>query len=305
VIRLTLDDDSLGAVRLAFSPLWEVMGSLGILARYRGTVPSPYTDWARRVRGQLPEKAVQVLADELRHWDGKLGRPGLALVPDPARNSLGAELAYLREATRGHPAVVRITGLLEEYWKQAIAPYWPSIRSSLEDEILFRGRALALGGPELMFAELGGRVIWSRPVLTAPFHYDLEVPVTRSRFMLVPIVFAGGIRLFLQEDDMVAMSYQARGTGYFRVLTTRPALAQADDRLALLLGRGRAQVVRALDAPATTTDVAESLGMAKSTVSQHLAVLSDAGIVWKQRLGGRVFYQLDQSGLVLLRQLDR
>ncbi|MFF2507713.1 ArsR/SmtB family transcription factor [Streptomyces sp. NPDC058067] len=49
--------------------------------------------------------------------------------------------------------------------------------------------------------------------------------------------------------------------------------------------------------------MAETLGLAKSTVTQHLAVLTEAGFVWKQRLGGQAFYHLDSSGRALLRQL--
>nr|AGZ93999.1 arsr family transcriptional regulator [Streptomyces sp. MMG1662] len=73
--------------------------------------------------------------------------------------------------------------------------------------------------------------------------------------------------------------------------------------MALLIGTGRARIMRALEMPKTTTAVAQSLGLAKSTVSQHLVVLTSAGIVWRQRLGGRVFYQLDHSGFALLEQL--
>ncbi|MFE7269473.1 ArsR/SmtB family transcription factor [Streptomyces sp. NPDC057623] len=303
MIRLTVDDASLSTVRLTFSPLWEIIGSLGILARYRGAAPSPYTDWARRVRDRLPADLVRMLVEPLRRPDPRPFPAGFVPIPDPARNTLAAELDHIREASVGDPEAERLVPLLEEYWDRAIAPHWNSVRASLEEEILFRGRTLAVEGAEPMLTELGGRVAWARPVLTAPYHRDLDVTLSRSKLLLVPTVFAGGIRLFLEERGVVAMSYQARATGYFHVLTAREHTPQAEDRLALLLGKGRAQVVRALDAPRTTTAVAEALGMAKSTVSQHLAVLNDTGIVWKQRLGGRVFYQLDQSGLALLRQL--
>ncbi|MFI1015808.1 ArsR/SmtB family transcription factor [Streptomyces sp. NPDC020965] len=303
MIRLTLDDASLSTVRLTFSPLWETVGSLGILARYRGAAPSPYTEWARRVRARLPLGLIRNLVEPLRQSDPPLFPSGFVPVPDPSRNSLAAELDHVREMNPGNPGADRLIGLLEEYWDWAIAPHWTSIRSSLEEEILFRGRTLAVEGAEPMLTELGGRIAWSRPVLTAPYHRDLDIAVSQSKLLLVPTVFAGGIRLFLQEHGVVAMSYQARATGYFHVLTARGSAPETEDRLALLLGKGRAQVVRALDAPKTTTTVAEALGMAKSTVSQHLAVLNSTGIVWKQRLGGRVFYQLDQSGHALLRQL--
>jgi DNA-binding transcriptional ArsR family regulator len=45
------------------------------------------------------------------------------------------------------------------------------------------------------------------------------------------------------------------------------------------------------------------VGLAKSTVSQHLTVLTGTGIVWKQRVGGSVFYSLDDNGRALLKQL--
>lgn len=132
---------------------------------------------------------------------------------------------------------------------------------------------------------------------------DLDLTITKSRLLLVPTVFSGGLRLLLEGPAGVAMSYQARATGRLRILTAGADGDRSEDRLALLLGKGRAQVVRALELPMTTTAVAESLGLAKSTVSQHLAVLSGSGVVWKRRTGASVFYQLDQSGLALLRQL--
>lgn len=302
MIRLTVDDTSLSTIRLAFSPLWETIGSLGILARYRGVAPSPYTHWARRVWDQLPPDLVQGLVEPVRHRDRQLFPPGFVPVPDSSRTSMPTELSHVRGRSPGTPGMDRLIELLEKYWDQAVAPYWHSIRSSLEEEILLRGRTLATEGAEHMLTELGGRVAWSYPVLTAPYHRDLDVPVRRSKLLLVPTVFAGGIRLFLQEHGVVAMSYQARATGYFHVLTAREPAPETEDSLSLLLGKGRAQVVRALDGPKTTTSIAETLGMAKSTVSQHLAVLNSTGIVWKQRLGGRVFYQLDQDGLALLRK---
>jgi DNA-binding transcriptional ArsR family regulator len=302
VIRLRVDDDSLGRVRLALSPLWETIGSLAILARYPGEAPSPYSRWSRAVRGGMPAELVEGLVEPMRRADPPLFPPGSVPLPNPARGTLTAELAELRNRYDGRGAD-RLCALLEQYWDWAIAPHWARMRASLEEEALFRGRTLVVSGPEAMLEELDGRVLWSRPFLTAPFHRDLEVSVTRSQLLLVPTVFAGGVRLFQQEPDVVALSYQARATGFFQVLTASDRSSRTEDRLAMLLGSGRAQVVRALEVPQTTTAVAASLGMAKSTVSQHLTVLSASGLVWKQRLGGRVFYQLDRGGVALLERL--
>ncbi|MFF2775543.1 ArsR/SmtB family transcription factor [Streptomyces sp. NPDC058052] len=305
MIRLQIDDASLHRIRLTISPLWEAIGSLALLARYRGEVPSPYTSWARSVRPGLPHDLHRDLVDALRRRDSPLLDPDFVPVPDPDRTTLTDELEHLRAA---HPRTRRtdhLISLVERYWDGAIAPHWAAIRSSLEEETLFRGRTLVVQGPEAMLRELDGRVMWSRPTLTAPSHQDLDLTVTRSRLLLVPTAFAGGLRLFRSQEGAVAMAYQARATGHFHVLTEHTPHPEADDRLAILLGRGRAQVVRALESPQTTTSLAASLGLAKSTVSQHLTVLTDSGIAWKQRVGGRVFYELDGAGRTLVAQLGR
>lgn len=303
MIRIDVDEDTLRTVRLTFSPLWETFGSIGLLARYRGEVPAPYTEWARAVRRTMPAILAQDLAGLLR--DSALARlvPGFLPLPDPARNTFAAELDHLRRSRGNPPEEQHLYSLLTRYWDCTLAPHWNRIHSSLEEEILLRGRTLAVEGPEAMLGELGGRVLWTRPRLTVPYHRDLDLTITRSRLLLVPTVFSGGLRLLVEGPDGVAMSYQARATGRLRILTAGADGDRTEDRLALLLGKGRAQVVRALELPMTTTAVAESLGLAKSTVSQHLAVLSGSGVVWKRRMGASVFYQLDQSGLALLRQL--
>ncbi|MFD6530257.1 ArsR/SmtB family transcription factor [Streptomyces sp. NPDC060184] len=303
MIRLEIDDATLYRIRLTISPLWESIGSLAILARYRGEVPSPYTNWARSVRPGMPAELTRDLVDPMRRGDSPLLDPDFVPVPGPARVTIRDELEHLRDTHPRTRGTDHLIDLLERYWDWAIAPHWSSIRSCLEEETLFRGRTLVVQGAEAMLRELDGRVMWSHPTLTAPYHDDLDLAVTQAQLMLVPTVFAGGIRLFGRREGSLAMAYQARAIGHFHALAESVMKQEADDRLALLLGRGRAQVVRALESPQTTTSLAGTLGLAKSTVSQHLTVLTDAGIAWKQRVGGRVFYELDHYGRALLGQL--
>lgn len=251
----------------------------------------------------MPADLSHELVEAIRQRVSPLLAPGFIPVPDPSRIGIADELEHLRATNPRTRETDRLIQLIERYWDWSIAPHWPSIRASLEEETLFRGRTLVVQGPEAMLAELGGRVMWSRPTLTAPYHRDMAVSVTRSHLLLVPTVFAGGLRLFREAEGTVAMSYQARASGHVRVLTGYARGQETDDRLALLLGKGRAQVVRALESPQTTTSLAAAVGLAKSTVSQHLTVLADTGIVWKQRVGGSVFYSLDDSGRALLKQL--
>jgi DNA-binding transcriptional ArsR family regulator len=69
--------------------------------------------------------------------------------------------------------------------------------------------------------------------------------------------------------------------------------------LVRLLGRNRAEVLTALDEPATTTALAHRLGLAPSSVSAHLAVLRDAGLLTARRYGHQVLYERTPLGMAL------
>lgn len=87
--------------------------------------------------------------------------------------------------------------------------------------------------------------------------------------------------------------YPARGIGG---LWTEPETGPA---LARLLGANRAAVLAALDAPSTTTALAHRLGLAPSSVSEHLSVLRDAGLLVSRRHGHQVRYERTPLGITL------
>jgi DNA-binding transcriptional ArsR family regulator len=66
--------------------------------------------------------------------------------------------------------------------------------------------------------------------------------------------------------------------------------------LAALLGRGRATVLRALDAPRGPSEIAARIGVTPSAVSQHLRVLARAGLIARNRDGRRVTYRRTTLG---------
>lgn len=308
MIRLALDEMTMRGIRIAVSPLWESLSSLALLARYRGEVPFPYTSWARHARAALPE----VVRTELLDLTRTLHPAWLPSFPVPVPTSPDPEItdelaALAAQGPADDARLVRFVALTEEYWNAALAPYWASMRNALEEEILFRGHKLATEGANEMLADLGGRVRWERPVLYAPYQIDLDHKLDNAQLFLVPVLFARGMRILsAPRDNVAAMSYQARGAAVLAEHASTAALAAPEgcDRLAILVGRGRAAVMRALIAPTTTTAVAGALGLAPSTVSQHLSALSDAGVVRRQRVGYRVLYELDHVGVALLKHVD-
>lgn len=309
MIRLTLDEMTRRSTRIATSPLWESLSSLALLARYRGEIPYPYTNWARQARAGLPASLrveLLTLTRELHPaWVPSFPVP----IPTTPGLDIADELAVMVE-TQCRPSrrLARFAELLADYWNASLAPCWASMHNVLEEEILFRSRKLATAGAEAMLADLGGRVLWNQPYLCAPYQVDVSHELCNVQLFIVPVLFARGMRIFSRPtENVVAMSYQARGAA---VLAEPAALAPVvdtvsgrNDRLAILLGRGRAAVLRAVVAPTTTTAVAEAIGLAPSTVSQHLTALSAAGVVRRHRVGYRVLYDLNQAGVALLNQV--
>ena len=327
VIRIELDEPTLARTRIAISPLWEVMTSLYVLARNPGEAPWPYAGWARHARRVLAEVPatgpVQVLTAESRAPDF------LSPVPPSPTPTLAEELAVLRATpaeviaeqipryhdptdlpgwlrpfvTDRQAALDRLADGVQAYWDAAIAPWWPAMRAALDEEVLHRARALAADGPDALLADLHDRVRWERPVLTLIKPLEQSFQAVNQRLLLIPLIFSrGALACSTDHPEIVAVSYQARGAA---VLADRPAPGTAPevpgaDRLAVLVGRGRAQVLRALARPATTAGLAATLGLAPSTVSEHLAALLAAGVVHRRRVGRRVLYGLEPAGVALV-----
>lgn len=67
----------------------------------------------------------------------------------------------------------------------------------------------------------------------------------------------------------------------------------------------RAIVLCLADGPRAVGELAAELPVSRPAVSQHLKVLKDAGLVTEQAVGTRRIYELDEAGVLALRdQLD-
>ncbi|WP_426512330.1 ArsR/SmtB family transcription factor [Dactylosporangium sp. McL0621] len=333
MIRIRLDARTLARTRLATSPLNEVVGALHLLLRSPGAVPWPYTAWAERARAVLRDDPR---LGPLRLYPALHGRwherptPDVFSPPPPSAGpSIGEELAALRSTPpptvraqlakhypgggpaalapyRDDPAAAldRLAAALAVFWQAAMAPFWPAIRTALDEEVLARSRSLATAGPAAVLGELRGRVRWEPPVLGLVKPVESAVDAAGRRLLLVPVLFAQDVLMCSTDDPEVLMvTYQARGAGVLAARRAARAGGGGDDRLALLTGPARAAVLRALVAPATTTGLARELGLAPSTVSQHLSTLLAAGLAERHRAGTSVLYALTPDATVLLRLL--
>jgi DNA-binding transcriptional ArsR family regulator len=322
VIRIDLDESTLARTRIATSPLWEALCSLYLLGRNPGEAPWPYTEWARQARAVLAEVPETAPLRIYTHGPGL--KPDLfSPIPRTAAPTLEEQLAVLRATSGGEVArwyaeyfpdgtpdwarpyaddppraFGRLADALAAYWDAAIASHWPAMRAALDEEVLHRARALAANGPDALLADLHERVRWEKPVLTLVKPPEQAYRAHDKRLLLVPLIFSrGALTCSTDHPEIVAVSYQARGAAV--LIEGRPE-PPTDDRLAILVGRGRAAVLRALVRPATTAGLAATLGLAPSTVSEHLAALTAAGVVNRRRAGRRVLYALEPPGVALV-----
>jgi DNA-binding transcriptional ArsR family regulator len=325
VIRIEIDEPTLARTRIAISPLAEVVCSLFLLRRNSEGAPWPYDGWALRAREIL--RTVPATAPVSLYFQLPPSSPDfLDPIPTVAVPTIEEQLAELRatpaeiveaQIAIHHPAgdvpdclqpfrtdrvgaLNRLADGIAAYWDAAIAPHWPAMRSALDEEVLHRARALAADGPDALLDKLHERIRWERPVLTLIKPLDQSFTAFDKRLLLVPLIFSrGALSCSTDHPSVVMVTYQARGAAL--LASAPPPLSQ--DRLAILVGRGRAAVLRALTVPATTTGLAGGLGLAPSTVSEHLAGLQAAGVVHRRLAGRRVLYGLEPAGIALVNLL--
>ncbi|MEU6344286.1 DUF5937 family protein [Streptomyces sp. NPDC046977] len=270
------------ARELDLTPLWLLMPRRGHTPDFLSPPPdSPLTSIEQdlaRVRATDPGTARDDLARALADTPGAADTPsGRAMLADPAR------------ATRD------LADLCEQAWHALVAPYWPRVRAVLEADIAFRARRLADDGLTGLFADLHPSLSWANGTLTLhrPAQHDRDLG--GDGLVLAPSVFVWpDVASGFDPPWQGTVVYPARGIGG---LWQTP---RADsDALVRLLGANRAAILSGLGEPATTTALAHRHGLALSSVSSHLSVLRDAGLLTSRRYGHQVLYERTPLGTAL------
>jgi DNA-binding transcriptional ArsR family regulator len=320
VIRIELTDDDLSRTRLALSPLWELVASLFVL--HKAEPPAEYSPWIAHARRALrgvdlgpigtgapfshacPDFVAPIPVTPLAGLEDEIERVR-STDPDVVRADVadcwpeGPPPTWEAFERRPREMADRLADALHAYWQAALADGWPRLHALLEGEMLARAHSLAVAGSAAVLEELHPNVHWRPPVIELYKDKPRDMLLEGRPLVLVPLVFAGGVLLANQESERaIGIGYQARGTS--ALWAPEPGDSDDEQRLELLLGHGRAAVLRALDRPATTTELAARLSYAPSTVSAHLDVLARAGLLERHRVRRRVFYGLNDTGTSLM-----
>lgn len=243
-------------------------------------------------RGYLPDFVTPPPESPLASFEDELA--AVRAAPDErvrfevgvrVEEGMDVELAapFLRTPRR---AVERLADALAAYWEVALAPHWERVRALLEADVLHRARRLTAGGPSELLADLHPDVRWRGDGLEVSVAYDTTVPLAGRGMLLVPTAFPARASAITSSFWQPTVMYPARGVG----LLWEPGGPAPSAALSGVLGRGRAAVLLALDAPRTTGEVARRVEITPGGASQHLTALRDAGLVTSARHGRSVLY---------------
>jgi DNA-binding transcriptional ArsR family regulator len=301
--------DDLARTRFAISPMFELIAGIrdmrdpGRAAMHvpwiRTALPTAYEvglePWLSLVpvRGYIPDflspppttplATFEEELDVVRSTSAKQIRFELEIV---ARRS-GTSPTI--EAMREHPRreVNRMCEVFEAFWKAALEPHWPRIHSLMEADLRHRSRRLTEGGPVRLFEDLHPAVAWAGERLEVQMTWTDTVELGGKGLLLMPTALEAAHPLVIADPPwQPSLIYPSRGLA----LLWEPGTNAGPEALASLVGSTRADLLSALSAPRSTTELARSLGLTPGGVSQHLAVLRRSGLVEGDRHGRSVLY---------------
>lgn len=270
------------------------LGLLSVATPVRGHGPdflwpsptSPLTtieDDLAQVQATDPAIVAAELAEHARRLDPRT-------VPADLYRALTADPAEARD---------RLVTYQRLAWQILVEPLWDRMRGLLDADITTRARQLADGGLEGLFANLHPRAKWESDALHLMGLRRGTVDLRGRGLVLVPTAFGWpNLGIGPTNDTSVAspaLVYPMLGAARLWDPGTRsPAIAR-------LLGAGRASVLAETLIPSATSSLARRVDLAPATVSQHLTVLRDAGLVTAERRGRRVLYRQTPLAAALLR----
>jgi hypothetical protein len=324
-LRIGVGSDDLTTSRFAISPLWELMSALRLLGTGTSRDQSALRPWLVRAGDRYRKLAREtdlevVLALETPGWGADFVAPVPAGVSDTIDDLLGQvratppdhvrrEVAEALDRQPPSPRVRRIlTGdhaagyvadVLRTAWQVLLEPEWPTLRAILERDVVHRAGQLTSKGWAAALADLHPHLSWHNSQIEVGWEqHDEETSLGGRGLLFVPSVFVWP-KLAVRMDPPwpPALFYPARGVA---ALWERTRPLSAADGLGRLLGPARAAILHALEQPASTSQLAATLGQSLGAVGDHLAVLRDAGLATRARSGRSVLYHRTPVGDALV-----
>ena len=312
-----VDADVMARARFGTSQLTETLAALVLLRSAQ--VPPWHRPWADAHRPAFRERLAgdPVGAALLRAAFGPTWTADFLTVPPAAPDlTLDEELGFLESlgddavradlevATGPLPPELTATGLartaaglLRWTWEVTVRDEWPRRLRVLRADVVSRTARLSSGGWSAALDGISPGVRWlanGRLQVNAHPHPPRDI---RGRDLLFIAAHGRGGWVSWRLPDTFAVVYPVAG-----VLAGGPA--PLPEALVRLLGRTRARLLAALDAPQSTTALTARTGLPLGSVGGHLRVLLDAGLLERRRSGREVLYWQSDAGRTLLTAAD-
>ncbi|MBP2321037.1 DNA-binding transcriptional ArsR family regulator [Kibdelosporangium banguiense] len=316
MIRLVATTEDLLHSRFALSPVSDLIRLLRVLSGRAGhRLPE---GWAHRLRPAYRELRETVDLDAVLALNpNRYGADFIAPPPQSLAQTIEDDLATVAATPLSQarmeidhclslqdplpervlnvlysPDVLdRMTTTLRAVWRDLLAPDWPRLRAICERDVIHRAGLLGRGGWSAALTELHPKVRWRDGAIELLRMGNGDtIDLGGKGLLFVPSVFVWpGIGVQFEEPWPKTLVYPARGIS--ALWETPPAGA-----LGPLIGVSRARILLALDEPASTSQLARTLGIATGAVGDHLAVLRNSGLVSRARSGRAVLYRRTPLG---------
>lgn len=269
--RSLMRDIRRAAPRPAYETLAQIVTARGYVPDFLTPLTEEPGEIASAIRATCAEQVERELSELIA--DGRCDRRTVhRLAQDP-------------EAAAG-----LLADAVDDVWRAAVAPLWPAMRQVLVADIRARTSMLAASGFGAMLANLHPTLTWTGGAVVRSSSIYTETSEPGRGLLLVPSVFGWpNVQTSTDPARPPTVLYPARNA-------TSEWARPPDHATGRLLGRTRARVLAHLDFPATTSDVAQALGLAVSTAHHHLDVLAAAGIVDRHREGNAVWHLRTRLG---------
>ncbi|WP_051944240.1 ArsR/SmtB family transcription factor [Streptacidiphilus rugosus] len=322
MLRLTVAAEDLMRSRFALSPAFELCNLLRCLQGVNRPLPR---GWAERLGPAFARLRRETDLDAaLALHTSRFGADFVAPPPRGLAQTWADDLAVIRSTTAAEAhrefarvdaavpvreprvravlesadVVPRVAEALDAAWQELLAADWPQLRAVCERDVVHRVGVIGERGWAAAVESLHRGVAWRDGAIELGFFSrGGTVRLDGEGLLLIPSVFVWpAAAAHLEAPWPKTLIYPARGTA---------ALWEEGGRvepgaLAALLGRSRARLLAELDAPASTSQLARSLGMAVGAVGDHLAVLRTAGLLGRARSGRSVLYRRTPLGDALV-----
>lgn len=314
MLRIHFTDRDLARTHVAPQPdpLWETVLSLH---RLRGPEPvfGQWRDWARS-RVALPQfRLLCGLVPTRGNFPDFLTPPdtapdlgdGLEVLRRTPATSLRHDLEYCgrdralppwtKALAQGERTVVDLVAdAVRGVHDTVVAPKWNHIEADIEADQQLRARAFLAGGVAGLLCSFAPTLTFDGRTLCAAYPAEKDVHLNGRGLRLIPSYFCWGKPVVLSDTDLMPVLV-------YPVERRHTWLARRPGSLANLLGKTRARVLAAVEhGPVSTSELAQRLGIATSSASEHLTVLRESGLVRCHRQANTTLHSLTPLGAALL-----